>query len=382
MTTHSSLENPDVSFGRVRHAISEIAHGKPVVLVDNENPGARASLVFAADHAGTAVTAFAVRHSSGFLCAVLTEAECDRLDLLPISSKPTNKDRTDYRVTVDSRWGIGTGISAHDRGYTLRALADPQKSQDDFTRPGHVVPICASADGVLQRAQPEEAALDLVRLAHRYPAAAICEIVSPTDGTRMADSDEISTFAAQHNLALISVADILIWRATHDVRVQKVAETRLATHRGDFTAIGYRTNYRVSEFIALLRGDVSTNEVPVLIRSQCLTSNVLGSCSCHCRPALEDAIDIVADAGHGIILFARATQSLESWNYPQYSKIHSDLHPKLRSEPGEDPPDSGRQLLPSEHLPALYARILETLRVNSSGMQRNCMADESLHVKI
>src|SRR4051794_31603293 len=201
-------ETVAVDFSVVERALADIAAGKPVVVVDDAARENEGDLICAAEMATPELVAFMVRYTSGYICVPLTESICDRLDLPPMYH--TNQDRrgTAYTVSVDAREGTTTGISAHDRATTMRALADPASSAIDFTRPGHVVPLRAKAGGVLRRPGHTEAAIDLCRLAGLRPAGVLCEIVSQKDVEDMARLDELEVFAAEHDLALISIADL------------------------------------------------------------------------------------------------------------------------------------------------------------------------------
>ena len=213
-----------------------------------------------------------------------------------------------YTVTVDAREGIGTGISASDRATTMRLLADPASSAADFTRPGHVVPLRAKDGGVLRRPGHTEAAVDLARLAGLTPAGVICEIVSQKDVGSMAQTDELRVFADEHELALISIADLIAWRRRHEKHVVRVADARIPTRHGDFRAVGYSSVYDEVEHVALVMGDIAAgdgHDVLVRVHSECLTGDVFGSLRCDCGPQLDAAMEMVAAEGRGIVLYMR-----------------------------------------------------------------------------
>ena len=200
----------------VERAVADIAAGKAVVVIDDEDRENEGDLIFAAEKATPELVAFMVRYTSGYLCVPLDSDICDRLGLLPMYAINQDKHGTAYTVTVDARQGVGTGISASDRATTMRLLADPSSVSDDFTKPGHVVPLRAKAGGVLRRPGHTEAAVDLARMAGLQPAGAICEIVSQKDEGAMAQTDELRIFADEHGLALISIADLIEWRRKHE----------------------------------------------------------------------------------------------------------------------------------------------------------------------
>jgi len=288
----------------IERAIKDIAAGKAVVVVDDEDRENEGDLIFAAEHATSELLAFMVRHTSGYVCAPLTEEEADRLDLPP--QFHTNQDRrgTAYAVTVDAREGISTGISAADRAHTIRLLADPGTQASDLSRPGHVVPLRAKAGGVLRRPGHTEAAIDLATLAGLRPAGVLCELIND-DGTMMRLPD-LERFTAEHDLALISIAELVAYLRRHEKQVEKVVETRLPTEHGDFTAVGYRVLSDNAEHVALVFGDIGDGgDVLVRVHSECLTGDVFGSVRCDCGPQLDAALQRVAAAGRGVVLYMR-----------------------------------------------------------------------------
>src|SRR5437763_15950674 len=196
-------------FSTVERAIADIAAGKPVIVVDDADRENEGDLIFAAEMATPELVAFMVRYTSGYICVPLTDEDCNRLELPPMYHTNQDKRGTAYTVSVDAREGTTTGISAHDRATTMRALADPTSSAVDFTRPGHVVPLRAKAGGVLRRPGHTEAAIDLCRLAGLRPAGVLCEIVRQKGVEDMARRDALEAFAAGHDPAPISIADLI-----------------------------------------------------------------------------------------------------------------------------------------------------------------------------
>ncbi len=305
------LETEHVTkFDSIERAVADIAAGKAVVVVDDEDRENEGDLIFAAEKATPELVAFMVRYTSGYLCVPLDGTDCDRLGLPPMYSTNQDKHGTAYTVTVDAREGIGTGISASDRAATMRLLADPSTVAHDFTRPGHVVPLRAKEGGVLRRPGHTEAAVDLARMANLRPAGAICEIVSQKDEGAMAQTDELRVFADDHDLALISIADLIAWRRRHEKQVVRIAAARIPTRHGEFTAVGFRSIYDNVEHVALVRGDLpgpdgEGGDVLVRVHSECLTGDVFGSLRCDCGPQLEAALDMVAQEGRGVVLYMR-----------------------------------------------------------------------------
>lgn len=293
-------------FDSIERAVADIAAGKAVVVVDDEDRENEGDLIFAAEMATPELVAFMVRYTSGYLCVPLIGEDCERLGLPPMYSTNQDKHGTAYTVTVDAREGIGTGISAADRAKTMRLLADPDSGAHDFTRPGHVVPLRAKEGGVLRRPGHTEAAVDLASLAGLRPAGVICEIVSQKDEGDMARTDELRVFADEHDLAMISIADLISWRRKHEKHVVRVAEARIPTRHGEFKAVGYTSVYDDVEHVALVRGDISDgHDVLVRVHSECLTGDVFGSLRCDCGPQLDAAMELIAAEGRGIVLYMR-----------------------------------------------------------------------------
>ena len=226
-------------FADIERAIKDIAAGRPVVVVDDEDRENEGDLIFAAEKATPELLAFMVRYTSGYVCVALTDSDCDRLDLPPMYHTNQDQRGTAYTVTVDAREGISTGISAADRARTIRLLADPTAKATDFNRPGHVVPLRARDGGVLRRPGHTEASVDLARLAGLSPAGVLCEIVSQKVEEEMARREELEVFAADHDLALITIADLIAYRRRVETQVERVAEARIPTAHGVFTAVGF-----------------------------------------------------------------------------------------------------------------------------------------------
>ncbi|WP_156890354.1 bifunctional 3,4-dihydroxy-2-butanone-4-phosphate synthase/GTP cyclohydrolase II [Gordonia shandongensis] len=308
MATESRATAPPVAFDTVERAIADIAAGRAVVVVDDEDRENEGDLIFAAEKATPELVAFMVRYTSGYLCVPLAGDDCDRLGLPPMYAVNQDKHGTAYTVTVDAREGVGTGISAADRATTMQRLADPTSTAGDFTRPGHVVPLRAKEGGVLRRPGHTEAAVDLASAAGLAPAGVICEIVSQKDPGSMARTDELRVFADEHELALISIADLISWRRHNEKHVQKVADARIPTEFGTFRAVGYESVYDDVEHVALVMGDITADDgrdVLVRVHSECLTGDVFGSLRCDCGPQLHAAMEMVAAEGRGVVLYMR-----------------------------------------------------------------------------
>ena len=290
----------------IERAIADIAAGRPVVVVDDEDRENEGDLIFAAEKATPELLAFMVRYTSGYVCVALTEEDCNRLDLPPMYHTNQDQRGTAYTVTVDAAEGITTGISAADRAHTTRQLADPKSLASDFRRPGHVVPLRAKEGGVLRRPGHTEASVDLARLAGLHPAGVLCEIVSQKDEGDMARREELEVFAADHDLQIITIADLIAYRRRHEKQVERVAEARIPLGAGVFRAVGYDSLLDGIEHIAFVYGEIGDGQdILVRVHSECLTGDVFGSLRCDCGPQLEAALQIVADEGRGVVLYIR-----------------------------------------------------------------------------
>jgi len=288
----------------VERAIADIAAGKAVVVVDDEDRENEGDIVFAAQMASPELVAFTMTHCRGLLCVPLEEEVLDHLQLGQMAPHNTERMQTAFTVSVDAREGVTTGISAADRAHTIQLLADADTSPYDLVRPGHVFPLRAKPGGVLRRPGHTEAAVDLARLAGFKPAGVICEIVKE-DGT-MARLPELREFADTHGLALISIADLIAFRRRTEKQVVRVAEAKIPTSHGEFTAVGYESVLDGTDHVALVRGDLGDGEdVLVRVHSECLTGDVFGSRRCDCGPQLDAALRIVAEEGRGVVLYVR-----------------------------------------------------------------------------
>ncbi|MGL5824335.1 MAG: bifunctional 3,4-dihydroxy-2-butanone-4-phosphate synthase/GTP cyclohydrolase II [Nocardioides sp.] len=306
MSTADRSQRPSTAIRveTVERAIADIAGGKAVIVIDDEDRENEGDLIFAAAKATPALMAFTIRYSSGVICVPMPPEMLDRLEI-PLMT-PHNKDRmrTAYTISVDARDGVTTGISAADRAHTVRVLADSATEPWEVTRPGHVFPLRYRDGGVLVRRGHTEAAVDLARLAGLTPVGVLVEIVND-DGT-MKRGAELRRFADEHDLAMIRIDDLVRYRHRHERHAERVAVTHLPTRHGDFTAYGYRISVDGSEQLALVYGDVSGPE-PVLTRvhSECLTGDVFGSARCDCGPQLDQAMARIAAAGRGVLVYLR-----------------------------------------------------------------------------
>jgi 3,4-dihydroxy 2-butanone 4-phosphate synthase/GTP cyclohydrolase II len=306
MTAAAPLEDPRTGLDGIERAVADIAAGKAVVVVDDEDRENEGDLVFAAEKATPELMAFMIRHTSGYVCVPMTSADLDRLELPLMVSTNQERMRTAYTVTVDAKEGVSTGISAADRSRTVQVLAGPATTPYDLTRPGHVNPLRALEGGVLRRAGHTEAAVDLCRLAGLPPVGVICEVVSEKDDNDMARLEELKVFAATHQLAIVSIADLIAWRRRTEKQVARVAEAEIPTAHGPFRAVGYQSVLDGTDHVALVQGDLGDgHDVLVRVHSECLTGDVFGSRRCDCGPQLDAALAAVATEGRGVVLYVR-----------------------------------------------------------------------------
>ncbi len=293
-----------VGLDPIEQAIEDIRAGKAVVVVDDQDRENEGDLIFAASKATPELVALMIRYTSGVLCVPMDGADLDRLSLPPMTHVNEDRKQTAYSVSVDARDGVTTGISAADRAHTIRVLVDSSTKASDITRPGHVFPLRAVPGGVLRRAGHTEAAVDLARLAGLSPAGAICELVND-DGTMMR-APQCRTFADEHSMSMVSIADLIAYIRHHESFVERVAEALLPTEHGEFTAVGYRDTMDGLEHLALVFGEIGDGEaVLVRVHSECLTGDVMGSLRCDCGPQLNAALGRVAAEGRGIVLYVR-----------------------------------------------------------------------------
>ncbi len=296
-----------VRLDSVEDAVADVAAGKPVIVVDDEDRENEGDIIFAAAKATPELMAWTIRHSSGVICVPMPAAMLDRLEI-PLMT-PHNRDRmrTAYTISVDARDGVTTGISAADRAHTVKTLADSATESRELTRPGHVFPLRYRDGGVLTRRGHTEAAVDLASLAGLTPVGVLVEVVN--DDGSMKRGQGLREFADEHDLRLVSIDQLVHHRRRTESHVRCVAETRLPTRYGDFTAFGYRIEIDGSEHVALVYGDPRRlgEEDAVLCRvhSECLTGDVFGSSRCDCGPQLEEAMERIVARGSGVVVYLR-----------------------------------------------------------------------------
>ena len=294
-----------MALSTIEEALEALARGSMVVVVDDEDRENEGDLIMAAEDVTTETMAFFLEHTSGVFCVPLESERADQLDLPLMVVDNTEAQRTAFTVTVDYRHGTTTGISAHDRAATVRALIDPATRPSDLSRPGHIFPLRYRPGGVLKRAGHTEAAVDLCRLAGKFPSGVLCEIVT-ADKSGMARLPELTVFAERHGLPLISIADLIRYRRRHEKLVRRVAQSTLPTEHGVFQAVVFESVLDGEQHLALVYGDLGEGrEVLVRVHSECLTGDVMGSLRCDCGPQLHTAMAKIAAEGAGVVVYLR-----------------------------------------------------------------------------
>jgi 3,4-dihydroxy 2-butanone 4-phosphate synthase/GTP cyclohydrolase II len=310
-----------IRFATVEEAIEEFRQGRQIVLVDDEDRENEGDLALPAEKITPAAINFMAKHGRGLICLALTEDRCDELHLPPMTPVNTSAMGTAFTESIDARRGTTTGISAADRATTVLAAIDPATRPADLGRPGHIFPLRARRGGVLVRAGQTEASVDLARIAGLYPAGVICEIMAE-DGT-MARLPELSEFAAEHGLKLLTVAELVRYRMKHERYVRRIAETTLPTRFGDFRMIVYSSDVDREQHIALVRGELGVEFAPqgvpgkgspcgnssplVRVHSHCLTGDVFGSTACDCREIVARSLEAIAAEGRGVFVYLHQT---------------------------------------------------------------------------
>jgi 3,4-dihydroxy 2-butanone 4-phosphate synthase/GTP cyclohydrolase II len=294
----------NMGLASIEEAIKDIKEGRFVIIVDDEDRENEGDLALAAEKVTTQAVNFMAKHGRGLICLPVVGERLDVLGIPQMVGENTSKFTTAFSVSVDAKHGVTTGISAADRAQTIKVMVDPATRPDDLARPGHIFPLRAREGGVLVRAGQTEAAVDLARLAGLYPAGVICEIMNE-DGT-MARLPQLEEIADKFGIKIISVADLIAYRRRHEKLVHRVAEAKLPTRYGEFTAIAYRSDIDPDEHLALVMGDIKTKE-PVLVRvhSECLTGDVFGSLRCDCGDQIGLAMENIAKEGRGVFLYMR-----------------------------------------------------------------------------
>jgi len=288
----------------ISEAIEDIKTGKFIIIIDDEDRENEGDLALAAEKVTPEAINFMTLHARGLICMPIIGKRLDELRVPLMVGENTSKFSTAFTVSVEAKHKVSTGISAADRAETIKAIIEPTTKAEDLARPGHMFPLRARKGGVLVRAGHTEAIVDLARLAGSYPAGIICEILNE-DGS-MARLPQLEVLSERHGIKMVTVADLITYRHRHEELVHRVAEAKFPSKYGEFTAIAYRSDIDPDEHLALVMGDIATDE-PVLVRvhSECLTGDVFGSLRCDCGGQIALAMQAIADQGRGVFLYMR-----------------------------------------------------------------------------
>ena len=298
------------TFNTIPEALSAIQNGELIVVVDEPDRENEGDLIMAAEKVTAATINFMAKYGRGLICLPTCSERLAELELYPMVASNTAQLQTAFTVTIDAK-EVTTGISAQERAYTIRKFIDPNATPSDFVRPGHIFPLEAKPGGVLRRSGHTEATVDLARMAGLYPAGVLCEILNE-DGS-MARVPELLKFAAQHQLKIITISDLIAYRRQTETLIRRVATADIPTAQGEFKLYAYESTDTDGEnvetdktHIALTKGDVA-DATPILVRvhSQCLTGDVFGSLRCDCGEQLEIALQTIEKEGRGVLVYMR-----------------------------------------------------------------------------
>ncbi len=292
-------------FNTIDEAIEDIAKGRKVILVDDEDRENEGDLCMAAEKVTPEAINFMAKYGRGLICLSLTPERVEELKLQMMTDDNTSPFGTAFTVSIEAKRGVTTGISASDRATTILTAINPNTKPEDLSKPGHVFPLRAKRGGVLKRAGQTEGSVDLVRLAGLYPAGVICEIMND-DGT-MARVPQLTEFAKKHSMKIVTVKDLIKYRMRAELFVRRIAVTKLPTDfGGDFTVVAYANDVDSNVHIALVKGEIKhEDEVLVRVHSECLTGDVFGSKRCDCGEQLHNAMELIRKEGKGVVLYMR-----------------------------------------------------------------------------
>jgi len=296
------VDNKRAHFASIEEALEEIRNGRMLVVVDDEDRENEGDLTMAAEFVTPEAVNFMAAYGRGLICLSVTAERAEALRLHPMARSNQSRFGTAFTVSIEAREGVTTGISAADRARTMRVAIDPASRAEDLVHPGHVFPLIARPGGVLARAGQTEASVDLARLAGLNPSGVICEVMND-DGT-MARVPDLVEYCRRHGLKMITVADLIRYRRRTEKLVRRVAEVRMPTHFGEFTAYGYESLLDGEQHLALVKGEVAgQRDVLVRVHSECLTGDVFHSLRCDCGEQLMAALEQVEEEGRGVILY-------------------------------------------------------------------------------
>jgi 3,4-dihydroxy 2-butanone 4-phosphate synthase / GTP cyclohydrolase II len=347
------MTNTANAFCTVEEAIEEIRQGRMIVLVDDEDRENEGDLTLAAEKITPEAINFMAKFGRGLICLALTEQRCDELNLPLMSPINTSVHKTAFTESIDAKVGVTTGISASDRAISVLTAIDPKTRPHDLARPGHMFPLRARNGGVLVRAGQTEASVDLARIAGLNPSGVICEIMNE-DGT-MSRVPQLIEFCREHNLKMLTVADLIRYRMQHERYVRRVAEATLPTHFGDFRLIAYSSDVDHDQHVALVRGDLEGATPPLVrVHSHCLTGDVFGSTACDCPDLVAKSLEKIATEGRGVFLYLHHTGRGFSIDSPETPGALPQIHFHSRGQLDREP---ARQRM-VQHESGIGAQIL------------------------
>ncbi len=291
-----------MKFNTIPKAIEYIRKGKMVIVIDDEERENEGDLVMAASKVTPEAINFMAKYGRGLICLAIVGERLDKLGIKPMVANGVELREAAFTVSVDARKGTTTGISAHDRATTVKAVINPRTKPSALCSPGHIFPLRYREGGVLVRAGHTEAVVDLAKLADLYPAGVICEIMHE-DG-RMARTPELFRFAKKYKMAIITIADLIEYRRRTEKFIKRIATARLPTEFGEFKIILYESLLDNEHHLALVKGEIKgKKDVLVRVHSSCLTGDILHSLRCDCGPQLHRAMEIIERRGQGVILY-------------------------------------------------------------------------------